>query len=75
MKRVYHPSLNAWHDVPEDAVESWKDAGWLKTKPKHVDDGEALPPGEGYAPPVTVDISGNAAAYVAVPEPAKADEK
>ena len=79
MKRVYHPSLSAWQDVPDDAVESWKDAGWLKSKPKHVDDSEALPVGEGYHPPAVVDISGNAGAYVNVPEPpaepAKAGEK
>ena len=79
-KRVYHPSLNAWQDVPDDAVESWKESGWLKTKPKHVDDSEALPVGEGYEPPAVVDISGNAAAYLNAPEaapaePAKADEK
>ena len=66
-KRVYHPSLNAWQDVPDDAVDAWKDAGWLKTKPKHVDDSEALPVGEGYEPPATVDISGNAGAHIDVP--------
>jgi hypothetical protein len=80
MKRVYHPSLSAWQDVADDAVESWKDAGWLKSKPKHVDDSSAPKPGEGYEPPATVDISGNAGAYLNVPEtpapePAKADEK
>lgn len=76
-KRVYHPSLNAWQDVPDDAVDAWKDAGWLKTKPKHVDDSEALPVGEGYEPPATVDISGNAGAHIAVPavEAPKAVEK
>lgn len=59
MKRVYHPTLSAWQDVEDDAVESWKEAGWLKTKPKHVDDSEALPVGEGYTHPDTVSIVGN----------------
>ena len=50
MKRLYHPTLNAWQDVPEGDVEAWSKAGWLKGKPKHVDDSEALPVGEGYVP-------------------------
>ena len=40
-KRVFHPSLNQWYDVPEGDVESWAEQGWRKTKPKHVDDGDA----------------------------------
>lgn len=36
-KRVYHPTLNSWQDVPEADVDSWAEAGWRKTAPKHVD--------------------------------------
>lgn len=50
MKRVFHPTLNAWQDVPEGDVEAWSKAGWHKRKGKHVDDSEALPVGEGYEP-------------------------
>lgn len=52
--RVFHPTLNSWKDVPSSEVEAWKQAGWLKTKPKHVDDSEAAKPGEGYTPPAAV---------------------
>lgn len=48
MKRVYHPTLNAWQDVED--VESWSKAGWHKTKGKHIDDSDALPVGEYVAP-------------------------
>lgn len=41
--RVYHPTLNAWHDIDEADKASWKDAGWRMTKPDHVDDSGALP--------------------------------
>lgn len=51
MRRVYHPDGNSWHDVPESDVEAWKAAGWRLTKPAHVDDSDALPPGEGYVAP------------------------
>lgn len=50
-KRVYHPTLNAWQDVPAGDVSEWTDAGWRSTKPKHIDDAEALPVGQGYRPP------------------------
>ena len=43
-KRVYHPTLNSWQDVPEERVDEWAEQGWLKTKPDHVDDSESLPP-------------------------------
>ena len=61
--RVYHPVLNSWQDVPEGDVQAWKDNGWLKTRPKHVDDSEAARPGEGYVPPTVAveaaeDVSG-----------------
>jgi hypothetical protein len=67
-QRVFHPSLDAWQDVPDDDVKDWTDSGWLDSKPEHVDDSAALAPGEGYAAPVVVDISGNAAAYINAPE-------
>lgn len=68
MRRVYHPTLNAWQDVPDGDVEAWSKAGWHKTKGKHVDDSEALPVGEGYEP---VDV---AVEPEPEPEPAKKAE-
>lgn len=53
-KRVYHPTLNAWQDVPAAQVEEWGKAGWLKARPKHVDDSGALPAGSGYTHPVAI---------------------
>lgn len=44
-KRVYHPTADAFKDVPEADVDRWAEAGWRKTKPKHVDDSAALPVG------------------------------
>lgn len=47
MKRVYHPELDSWNDVPDDKVDEWAEAGWLKTKPQHVHIPEETPaPGE-----------------------------
>lgn len=43
MKRVYHPTLNSWQDVPDADAKNWTDAGWRATKPAHVDDSDALP--------------------------------
>lgn len=43
LRRVYHPTLNAWRDVED--VEAWAKEGWRKTKPDHVDDSESLPLG------------------------------
>lgn len=54
MKRLYHPTNNAWQDVPDGDVEAWSKAGWHKTKGKHIDDSEALPVGEAYTAPVLV---------------------
>ena len=53
LKRVYHPSLNAWQDVPASNTESWKEAGWRMTKPDHVDDSDALPPAADTTPAPT----------------------
>lgn len=55
MKRVYHPTANAWQDVPDDAVEAWVEQGWRKSKPKHTDDSGALPVGEFYPAAVPVE--------------------
>ena len=41
-KRVFHPTLESFEDVPDDAVDAWAAAGWRKTAPKHVDT-SALP--------------------------------
>ena len=60
VKRVYHPTLNAWQDVPEKDSKAWKDAGWRLTKPDHADDSDAPAPGEhpGFAQiPVLEDTS------------------
>lgn len=66
IKRVYHPTGDAFKDVPEGDVDRWADAGWRKTKPKHVDDSEALPAGSFVAPVVAVEPT---------PAPAKAEQK
>ena len=59
MKRVYHPTLNAWQDVPDDAVQEWGVAGWLAKRPKHVDDSASpLADGPRAAVPV-VDNTAN----------------
>lgn len=48
MKRVYHPDLNTFEDVPDNKVDEWAEAGWLKTQPKHVTIPAGTPkPGEG----------------------------
>ena len=38
--RVYHPTLDTWHDVPTDDVETWYEQGWTATPSEHnsVDD-------------------------------------
>lgn len=54
LRRVYHPTLPAWQDVPDKDVDAWADAGWRKTKPKDLDDSGALAPGD-YVPPVELD--------------------
>lgn len=51
-KRVYHPTLNSWQDVPEDAVSTWTKAGWSEKRPQHVDDSDTLPPGAFFVAPV-----------------------
>lgn len=35
-RRVYHPTLNAWQDVPKASADEWKAAGWRLTKPDHI---------------------------------------
>lgn len=60
-KRVYHPSLDAWQDVASSDVESWSKAGWLKTRPKHVDDSESLTPGEFHVASIALDVTDEAA--------------
>lgn len=34
MKRVYHPNLDSFQDVPDSDVEQWAGAGWLKSPGK-----------------------------------------
>lgn len=50
MKRVYHPSANAWKDVEDGAVAGWAKAGWKVNKPSHIDDSAALALGDFYSP-------------------------
>jgi hypothetical protein len=40
MKRVYHPTLPSWQDVPDGDVDSWVESGWLKSPAKKVEYGE-----------------------------------
>lgn len=35
-KTVYHPTLDSRREVPDSAVESWKNAGWLTKRPAHI---------------------------------------
>lgn len=37
-RRVYHPTLDAFLDVPRADAEKWKAAGWRLTRPAHVID-------------------------------------
>lgn len=55
MKRVFHPTLNAFKDVPAGDVEKWVAAGWSKSKPKHVDDSDSQKPGDFHSAPVAVE--------------------
>ena len=70
LKRVFHPTLDAWQDVDESAAKDWKDAGWRLTRPDHVDDSDAPAVGEFYVASVPVET---APAPVAEPAP-KADK-
>lgn len=61
MKRVYHPTLASYQDVADDAVDSWVEAGWRKTAPKHIN-ADLLPevgssPGVAAAPSESQDFS------------------
>lgn len=62
--RVYHPTANAWQNVDDARVGEWTEQGWLKSKPKHVDDSEALPLVVSNAPQVKAES-----------QPAKGDSK
>ena len=52
-RRVYHPTLNSFHDVKASDADKWKKAGWRLTAPDHVDESDAPKVGEGRG---TVDI-------------------
>lgn len=58
MKRVYHPNLSSWYDVPEDQVDAWAEAGWVDKRPEkfHSEDEKNLDVGEGYEPPPTIGL-------------------
>lgn len=59
MKRVYHPTLDTFEDIPDGDVEQWADAGWRKTAPKHVntDDLPEIGSHPGYAQvPVELEV-------------------
>lgn len=36
-KRVYHPTLPTYRDVPSGDVDAWVEAGWRKSRPKGVE--------------------------------------
>lgn len=65
-KRVFHPTLNSWKDVPEGDVDTWVELGWRKTKPKHVDDTDSLPVQAADPPP--------APEVAPAPKPVKSDK-
>lgn len=50
MRRVYHPTANAFQDVENKDVKSWQDQGWTLSKKSHIDESEWPP-----APPVVPD--------------------
>lgn len=62
-KRVWHPTANAWWDVPEDQVSEWKKSGWLASKPSHADDTNAEPVA---LQPEPVDVTGSKGAEVPI---------
>jgi hypothetical protein len=37
MKTVYHPTLPATQEVPDEDVPAWVEQGWRKTPPKGVE--------------------------------------
>lgn len=55
MKRLFHPTGNAWRDVADDKAASWEKAGWLSEKPSDFKDTDSLEEGtkvgEGYVAP------------------------
>ncbi len=57
MKRVFHPDLPSWQDVPEADAKTWKEAGWRLTKPDHVDDSDAPEPGAYQYPALSVEAT------------------
>jgi hypothetical protein len=60
MKRVYHPTLPSWQDVPDGDVDSWAEAGWLKSQSKKLDYGDLPEVGSHpgiAAVPVLEDVS------------------
>jgi hypothetical protein len=64
MKRVYHPTLPSWQDVPDGDVDSWVESGWLKSPAKKVEYGELPEVGShpGIASvPVLEDVSRSSA--------------
>lgn len=40
MKRVYHPTLPSFQDIPDGDVDAWVETGWLKSPSKKVEYGE-----------------------------------
>ena len=47
VRRVYHPTLNSFHDVKASDADKWKKAGWRLTAPDHIDESDAPKVGEG----------------------------
>lgn len=35
-RRIYHPTMNEFRDIPAAVVDGWKATGWRLTNPGHV---------------------------------------
>lgn len=42
MRRIYHPHMNEYRDIPASNADSWKASGWRMTNPGHVTAREGL---------------------------------
>lgn len=53
-RRIYHPTLDAYKDVPKKSADAWKAAGWRMTRPDHVTEPDVIAPEEQEPVIVTV---------------------
>ena len=80
MKRVYHPTNDAFQDVPEGDVDKWAKAGWLKGRPSKHSVDESERPEVGSFVPVDVPrepafIEPEPSSATPAPKAEKADSK